>query len=180
LAPGGFHAQWTPSTKEYRYRLCFGEVPKAWSGYAWGLGSEPHLEGAEVSSDTLVQALREARGTRDFFAFHAASSTRRLRTLSQVEVGRGLGGAVWELRLQGSGFGRYQVRALVGGAALVAAGRLKEAAWRAALKDGVRFEGMLAPPQGLTLWALDYGSLGPFDTEATARLPGGPPFDGLG
>ncbi len=180
LAPAGFHAQWTPSSKEYRYRLCFGEVPKEWSRYAWELRRDPRLQGAEVSPDTLVQVLLEARGTRDFSAFHAASSPRRPRTLSQVEVGRGVEGAVWELRLRGNGFGRYQVRALLGGAALVAAGRLTEAAWRAALRDAVHFEGMLAPPQGLTLWSLDYDSLEPFHGETRPRLPEGPPFDGLG
>ena len=39
---------------------------------------------------------------------------------------------------------------------------------------------MLAPPQGLTLWALDYAGRGPFEAETRPRLPEGPPFDGLG
>lgn len=179
LAPRGFHAQWTPSTKEYRYRLCFGEAPRGWEAFSWEVQTEARLTGAEVSPEALVQALLQARGTRDFFAFHAASSPRRLRTLHEVEVYRGAAGALWELRLRGTGFGRYQVRALVGGAALVAAGKLEEAAWRAALKDAAPLSGMLAPPAGLTLWALDYGGLGPFDGETKARLPEGPPFDGV-
>jgi tRNA pseudouridine38-40 synthase len=178
-APSGFHAQWTPSTKEYRYRLSLGKTPAAWADYAWDVPSELRLAGADVSAEALVQALLQARGTRDFFAFHAASSVRRARTLSHVEARRGANG-VWELRLSGSGFGRYQVRALVGGAALLAAGRLAEAAWRAALDDAVRFAGMLAPPRGLTLWALDYAGQGPFDAERKPRLPDGPPFESLG
>jgi tRNA pseudouridine38-40 synthase len=178
-APPGFHAQWTPSTKEYRYRLSLGEAPQGWAAFAWDVRREPRLAGADVAPEALAQALLQARGTRDFFAFHAASSARRPRTLSHAEARRGAGG-VWELRLCGSGFGRYQVRALVGGAALVAAGRLTEAAWRAALEDAVRFEGMLAPPEGLTLWALDYAGRGPFDAEAHPQLPPGPPFDSVG
>jgi tRNA pseudouridine38-40 synthase len=180
LAPPGFHAQWTPSTKEYRYRLCFGEAPPGWGAYVWEVHKDARLAGAEASPEALCQALRQARGTRDFFAFHAASSARRPRTLSRVEARRTEAGEVWELRLWGSGFGRYQVRALLGGAALLAAGRLTEAAWRAALDDAVPFAGMLAPPQGLTLWALDYAGRGPFEAETGPRLADGPPFDGLG
>ena len=178
-APPGFHAQWTPSTKEYRYRLSFGGAPKAWAAYCWDVGREARLAGTDVAPEALLQALLQARGTRDFFAFHAGSSARRPRTLSHVEARRGTGG-VWELRLCGSGFGRYQVRALVGGAALLAAGVLTQADWRAALEDAVRFAGMLAPPEGLTLWALDYAGHGPFDAQAKPRLPEGPPFDGVG
>jgi tRNA pseudouridine38-40 synthase len=178
-APSGFHAQWTPCTKEYRYRLSLGAVPKAWTGYVWDVGQEARLHGAGLAAEALVQALLQARGTRDFFAFHAASSPRRPRTLSHIEVVAGRGG-LWELRLRGSGFGRYQVRALVGAAALVAAGRLAETAWRAALEDAVPFAGMLAPPEGLTLWALDYAGNGPFDATVQPRLPEGPPFEDVG
>jgi tRNA pseudouridine38-40 synthase len=178
-APEGFHAQWTPSTKEYRYRLSVALAPPPeWAGYAWDVHSDARLNGADVAPDRLLECLFHAIGTRDFFAFHAASSARRLRTLSQVEVRPGQGGLL-EVRLRGSGFGRYQVRALLGGAALVASGHLPAEAWRAALEDAVRFDGILAPAQGLTLWAQDYAGKGPFEDEANARLPPGPPFDAV-
>jgi tRNA pseudouridine38-40 synthase len=179
-APEGFHAQWTPSTKEYRYRLSLtGAPPPAWAGFAWDVGEDARLGGAEVALGRLTDCLLRAQGTRDFFAFHAASSARRPRTLSHVEVRLGEGELV-EVQLRGSGFGRYQVRALLGGAALVASGQLSEQAWEAALVDAVRFAGILAPAQGLTLWAQDYRGQGPFEDARDIRLPPGPPFCRVG
>ena len=178
-APAGFHAQWTPSSKEYRYRLSVGAAPGPWAAYAWDMGGDARLEGAAVEPEALARALLLAVGTRDFFAFHAASSIRRPRTLSDVQLTRGTDG-LWELRLVGLGFGRYHVRALVGGAARVAAGQLPEAAWRAALDEARPFPGLLAPAQGLVLWGLQYVEGGPFDARVRPQLPAGPPFDGVG
>jgi tRNA pseudouridine38-40 synthase len=173
-APEGFHAQWTPSIKEYRYRLLLGPPQPDWAPYAWDLTVDPAFSGAAPSADAMAEALALAPGRRDFFAFHAASSARRPRTLAKVActVRRGLA----EIRLLGDGFGRYQVRALVGGAALVASGRLSLDSWRAALEHGVRFPGLLAPGHGLTLWAIEYAGGQPF-AEAATQLPAGPPFE---
>jgi tRNA pseudouridine38-40 synthase len=179
LAPAGFHAQWTPSNKEYRYRLSLGAPPPRWAAFAWDARNEARLDGASVHPEALASALLRATGTRDFFAFHAASSIRRPRTLNSVELRLVMDG-LWELRLVGSGFGRYQVRALLGGAALVAAAKLPHEAWRAALEEAVPFPGLLAPPHGLVLWAVEYGGRGPFDVGAKAQLPEGPPFDVAG
>ncbi len=179
-APEGFHAQWTPSSKEYRYRLGQGPLPPGWDGFAWDLARESRLDGSRVDPSVLGAVLAEARGTRDFSAFHAASSLRRLRTLSRVEVKKDAPApGLWELRVHGTGFGRYQVRALVAAAALVAAQGVPWATWTAALETAVPFPGLLAPPEGLVLWRLHYGGRGPFDDEKanTLRLPAGPPFD---
>jgi tRNA pseudouridine38-40 synthase len=175
-APEGFHAQWSPSSKEYRYRLSVGIPPQRWAAYVWRLQTEARVRGP-VTAQALGRALAVAQGTRDFSAFHANSSVRRPRTLGLVECREGQDGLL-EVRLVGSGFGRYQVRALVGGAVLLASGQLTEAAWRAALEDAVPFEGLLAPPQGLVLWALDYGGRSPFDARL-GELPHGPPFEGV-
>jgi tRNA pseudouridine38-40 synthase len=177
-APPGFHAQWTPSQKEYRYRLSAGPPPCAWAPYAWDVQGDARLDRGPLLPEALRETLLSAIGTRDFFAFHAASSTRRPRTLRSVELHLGADG-LWEVRLVGTGFGRYQIRALLGGAALVATGQLPLEAWRAALEEARRFPGMLAPAHGLALWALDYGGRGPFDAEVKGHLPEGPPFDAL-
>ena len=174
-ASPGFHAQWSASSKEYRYRFCDGPAPASWAGSAWELPTEPRFEGRPVEADALGQVLAEATGTRDFSAFHASSSVRRPRTLSRVELCGGADG-VWEVRLSGDGFGRYQVRALVGGAALVAAGCLPRPTWREALERATRFEGLLAPPQGLILWSVDFGAEGPFAGQRGERCPPEPPF----
>jgi tRNA pseudouridine38-40 synthase len=174
-APEGFHAQWTPSTKEYRYRLALDTPPAHWAPYTWDVGADPALAGTLPVPETMAEALALAAGTRDFFAFHAASSVRRLRTLARVECLPSREG-LWELRFLGDGFGRYQVRALVGGAALVASGRLSWDSWRAALQQAVPFHGLLAPGHGLTLWAIEYVGPQPF-ARAPRRLPSGPPFE---
>jgi tRNA pseudouridine38-40 synthase len=176
-APEGFHAQWSPSTKEYRYRLALGALPAPWAGGAWEVRSEPRLSGRVPDPAALAHALAEAMGRRDFAAFHAASSPRRPRTLLRAEV-RAAAEGLLDVRMAGDGFGRYQVRALVGGAALVAAGRLSPGAWRAAVEEATRFEGLLAPAHGLILWALDFGAPSPFPPGAAERCPREPPFVG--
>src|SRR5262244_742661 len=47
-APSGFHAQWSASWKEYRYRLALGAEPAAWAGLAWDVGRHPRLAGCRV------------------------------------------------------------------------------------------------------------------------------------
>jgi tRNA pseudouridine38-40 synthase len=174
-AAPGFHAQWTPSTKEYRYRFAAGAPPRDWAGFAWDLSSEERGAGKPIDPATLGEALALAVGTRDFFAFHAASSVRRPRTLAEVALVH-RPPDLWELRLRGDGFGRYQVRALVGGAALVASGQLEPALWRAALEEARPFPGLLAPPHGLTLWAVSYPGTELFGAREDLA-PRGPPFD---
>src|SRR5215468_1250103 len=160
-APPGFHAQWSASWKEYRYRLALGPVPPAWGALAWHVAEHPRLAGARLDLARLSSALSRARGARDFSAFHAASSVRRTRTLLETEVTEV--GTLVELRLRGDAFGRYGVRLLVGGAALVAAGKLSLAAWDAALAGEAAIEGLRAPAGGLTLWEVGYPpALDPF------------------
>ena len=83
---------------------------------------------------------------------------------------------LWELRVRGMGFGRYQVRALVAAAALVASGTVAHEGWTASLDTAAPFPGLLAPPAGLILWSLDYGGRGPFDGQQPRALPAEPPF----
>src|SRR5678815_5283071 len=47
-APDGFHAQWSSTWKEYRYRLATGPVPAAWRGLVWETVTHPRLEGRMV------------------------------------------------------------------------------------------------------------------------------------
>jgi tRNA U38,U39,U40 pseudouridine synthase TruA len=85
-------------------------------------------------------------------------------------------GDLVEVRLRGDAFGRYGVRLLVGGAVLVATGRLDRSAWEAALAGDRRFQGLRAPAAGLTLWEVGYPpALDPF-VGHLAPLPRRPPF----
>jgi len=173
-APDGFHAQWSSTSKEYRYRLATGALPERWSGLVWETSAHPRLAGRSIDLDRVRRALERAVGTRDFSALHAASSVRRLRTLLGVTWWE-RDGAV-ELGLRGDAFGRYGVRLLVGGAVLVGAGLVDEGTWERALETAESFEGLRAPAAGLTLWSVGYPErLDPF-ARVTPRLPGEPPF----
>jgi tRNA pseudouridine38-40 synthase len=177
-APDGFHAQWSSVSKEYRYRLSTEPVPDDWRGLVWEIGTHPRLAGQPVNLARLRQALERAVGTRDFSALHAPSSVRRPRTLEAIswrECGTGV-----EVGLRGDAFGRYGVRLLVGGAALVAAGLLDTERWERALETAEAFDGLRAPAGALTLWSVSYpDGLDPF-AGVPPRLPALPPFVPLG
>ena len=173
-APDGFHAQWSSTWKEYRYRLATGPVPPAWEGLVWDTATHPRLEGRTVDLGRVRWALERAVGTRDFSALHAPSSVRRPRTLQDVRWWEKDG--VVEIALRGDAFGRYGVRLLVGGAVLVGAGLAGEGTWERALDAATAFEGLRAPAPGLTLWGVGYPEeLEPF-AGVTPRLPAVPPF----
>jgi len=173
-APDGFHAQWSTTWKEYRYRLAVGPVPAAWTGLVWETHTHPRLAGRAVDLARVRWALERAVGTRDFSALHAASSVRRPRTLLSAAWWER--GGVVELALRGDAFGRYGVRLLVGGAVLVGAGLVEDGAWERALESATAFEGLRAPAAGLTLWTVGYPErLEPF-AGVSPRLPERPPF----
>ncbi len=110
-APHKFSAQWKASGKQYRYRLLLEDDPR-WAAFAWRV---------DVNVTRLQAVLRHAVGTHDFFAFHEKASPRILRTIERIDVVPLDLGRV-DVRITGSGFGRYQVRYLVGGAVAVARG----------------------------------------------------------
>jgi tRNA pseudouridine38-40 synthase len=168
-APARFHAQFKATGKEYRYRLLLEDDPQ-WSPYAWRVDVDP----ARVEA-----VLQHALGTHDFWAFHEKSSGRIPRTVLSVEVEQAGRGRV-DLRLQGTGFGRYQVRYLVGGAVGVARGEIRESDYVAGIERAVEFAGAKAPAQGLILWEVFYppafDPFSPADRAASAGVPREPPF----
>jgi len=179
LARPEFHAQWSAVEKEYRYRLQLcGSAAEEWGPFAWAPEQQPRLH-AQVAPERLAELLRYAEGTRDFIAFHEKSSVRRPRTLMAAELVE-LGGGLFEARLRGDGFARYQVRYLVGSAVATAGGKLSEEQWRAALDRGEAIPGFKAPAEGLVLWEVRYPSgVDPFPgelREAAPGVPGEPPF----
>ncbi len=181
--PGSFHAQWSASGKAYRYRLRLGGAEDAaWAPYALDVPGDPLLQGpgaVGVTPERLEALLGAAVGTRDFIAFHEKSSPRKPRTLESATL-HALGGGLYEARLSGDGFARYQVRYLVGSALKVAAGLLSEDAWKAALETGAALEGLKAPAQGLVLWEVRYPpDVDPFTAGERLHPPGlplEPPF----
>jgi len=173
-AAPGFHPQFSAVEKEYRYRLLVRDPLSAWRPYAW---HDPAWS-QDLDPARLKALLRKAEGTRDFIAFHEKSSAQKLRTLSSCELLE-LRGGLWDVRLRGTGFGRYQVRYLVGTAVAVARGQLPEEAYLRALESGEPIQGTKAPASGLTLWEVRYPQgTDPFtaDRGRPEGLPPGPPW----
>ncbi|HEY8206603.1 MAG TPA: tRNA pseudouridine(38-40) synthase TruA [Myxococcaceae bacterium] len=177
-----FHAQWSARGKEYRYRLALGGTPpEAWRPYCWHPPEHPRLAGRPPPEPERVAALlARAGGQRDFWAFHEKASARKPRRLHAAELLPLAPPGLFEARLRGDSFGRYQVRYLVGGAVAVACGALSEQEWEDALGSAREIPGLKAPPEGLVLWSVAYPEeLDPFTREERARaegLPPGPPF----
>ncbi len=168
-APPKFSAQWKASGKEYRYRLALDDDP-AWKPFAWR---------TEVDRARLEAVLQHAVGTHDFIAFHEKSSARALRTISSIKVNQPAPQRL-DVQIIGSGFGRYQVRYLVGGAVAVARGETREEDYVAGIERQVEFAGTKAPAEGLVLWQVFYPpAFDPFPAAvrlAAAGVPRGPPF----
>mgnify|MGYP002347892466 CR=1 FL=1 len=141
-----FHAAWSASGKEYRYRLSeVGDVGR------------------------LLEAAALVPGTRDFRVFHFKTSQVRPRTVFAVEL---LGGDT--LRFTGSGFGRFMVRMLVGGLLQVSRGEIPLDVFRAGLDAQQNFHCPTAPPGPLTLWSVAYpAELDPFSAGDRATSPPG-------
>ncbi|MFY1829960.1 tRNA pseudouridine synthase A [Myxococcus fulvus] len=176
--PQGFHAQWSASGKAYRYRLRLGgPQTEDWAPYSLDVPGEPGLlgRGSGVTPERVAELLARAQGTRDFIAFHEKSSPQKPRTLESATLHE-RGGGLYEVRLVGDGFARYQVRYVVGGALKVAAGLLPEEAWHAALETGAAMEGFKAPAHGLMLWEVHYPpKVDPFTAPERLQPPGLPP-----
>lgn len=175
-----FHAQWSAAGKTYCYRVQLGgTVAEAWRPYVMNVAEEPALEHHPVRPERFAELLGLAVGQRDFAAFHENSSPRKPRLLEAASVHE-LGGGLFEVRLRGDAFARYQVRYLVGSALLAAAGRISEEQWRGALEHSERISGLKAASAGLVLWEVRYPpKLDPFTpAERTdpPGLPSGPPF----
>lgn len=176
-APKGFHAQWSALGKAYHYRLAPHGLPPGWEGAAWDPSGEPRLQGARLDLERLEALLSLACGTRDFSAFHESSSKAKPRQLHAATLHASADGQLWEIRLKGDGFGRYMVRYLVGSAIAVAADRLAEADFRAALESAHPLAGLKAPGEGLILWEVHYpADRQPFAPDTGDGVPTHPPF----
>ncbi len=128
-----FHAAWSATCKEYRYQLDPSEVGE------WQL---------------LRQAAALVPGTRNFKVFHFKTSAEQDRTVTQVEVLEGPGGA--SLRFVGEGFARHMVRMLAGAITAVSRGELALEVFRSGLEQQRQFHCPTAAAAPLTLWSVGY------------------------
>lgn len=176
-----FHAQWSCTGKEYRYRLDLGNSSRnrSWADLSWRLADDPRLGGRKVELDLLERFLRRCVGTRDFSSFHAKSSVRKQRQLRRASL-HDLGDGLFEVRVVGDSFARYQVRYVIGSCAAAASGLLAAEQLESAIEHSTPIPGLRAPPEGLVLWEVFYAEeVDPFDARVRGSapcLPREPPF----
>lgn len=149
--PAAFHARFDATGKTYRYRIVTADVVSPFERwFVW------HVPG-RLDVDAMRDAARVLPGQRDWSSFQAAGTEVEdaVRTVRQVDVRATEDGLTVEVR--GDGFLRHMVRILVGTLVDVGAGRRSPASIPVLVdaKDR-RLAGDTAPPQGLTLVAVDY------------------------
>ena len=161
-----FHARFDARGKVYRYRLAAGPVANPLDRrYVWHL-PQPVDRAAMQAAGALL------RGRHDFAAFQTAAGERgpgsTERTIADLRVvtepgpawsapaGERCGGIIG-VEVQGDGFLRHMVRAIVGTLVEVGRARRSVADVAAALASGKRARaGPTAPARGLFLVRVDY------------------------
>jgi tRNA pseudouridine38-40 synthase len=170
--PAGFHARFDARAKIYQYRICNADVVLPFERrYVW------HLPGP-LDVEAMGRAAALLEGRHDFAAFQGAGSdtptTERTITRSRIVHG---GVAIdnpqstihnpqspihnppstLSYLIEGDGFLRHMVRAIVGSLVEVGRGRRAPEWLREVLASRDRARaGPTAPPEGLFLAAVDY------------------------
>jgi tRNA pseudouridine38-40 synthase len=147
-----FHARFDATSKRYRYRLWNGDVMNPFErAYVW------HVPGA-LDVPAMAEAAASVEGRHDFAAFQtvggAPGPTERVITLSTIACGES---GLITYDVEGDGFLRHMVRAIVGTLTEVGRGR-RTAAWmREVVASRDRSQaGQTAPPHGLFLVNVGY------------------------
>jgi tRNA pseudouridine38-40 synthase len=152
----GFHAQFHATGKAYRYRIVTSAVLSPFDRwFVW------HTPGSR-DVDAMRRAAALLVGRHDFASFQArgssvADTVRRVERLEIVEAAGEL-----TVHVEGDGFLRHMVRAMVGTLADVGAGLRDPVSMPSILaaRDR-RVAGPTAPAAGLTLVAVRYGTAPP-------------------
>jgi len=150
-AQPGFHARYHAKGKSYRYRIATTPVRSPFDRwFVWHVPGPRDVEAMRRAAALLV-------GTHDFASFQSAGSVIRhtVRTLTRVEVREAAGELVVEV--DGTGFLRHMVRAIVGTLDEVGQGARPVASLRGVLAARDRAAaGPTAPAAGLTLVSVRY------------------------
>ena len=148
-----FHARFSAVRKTYRYVIRRAAVEDVFTNrYAW------HVPG-RLDLDAVQKAALQLCGEHDFTSFCAASTPidDKRRRLYQLDVRMDDG--YLTIECTGNGFLRHMVRIVVGTLVDVGRGRLQADAMPAILAAHDRKRaGITAPPHGLSLWHVEYGS----------------------
>ena len=166
-APDDFHARFSASAREYRYRINVGPVPDPFdAAFVWHHASDPDLAAMRAAARHLV-------GQHDFTSFcrHPGAGKPTVRDLQRVTVHRR--GDRLELGFRANAFLHQMVRALTGTLVAVGEGTLDPEEIPAILAARDRSKArQMAPAHGLTLERVVYGG-------ASTALSSAISFDGL-
>jgi tRNA pseudouridine38-40 synthase len=171
LAASGFSARFSARSKMYRYRISNTRVMSPFQRrFAW------HVSRA-LDLDAMNDAARRLLGEHDFASFQGAPSrsernklaanadrdtTRTVTRSVWTEEPIAGGGRLLTYEVEGTGFLKYMVRALVGTLVEVGDGRRSPASLRDVLESRDRgAAGPTAPPEGLYLVRVDYDAAAP-------------------
>ncbi len=158
-APEGFHATIHAKRKRYRYVIDNHPVRDAFQRhYTWHYPVPLDVEAMDRAAQCLV-------GTHDFRSFQTSGSERKtsVRTVFEVQSRRGEGAQhrLVRIEIEANGFLYNMVRTIVGSLVRIGRGARPES-WLAEVLAAMdrRVAGPTAPPQGLFLVCVDYGSDG--------------------
>jgi tRNA pseudouridine38-40 synthase len=146
-----FHARFSARAKSYRYQIANVAVANPFTrAFAWHVPEPLDLVAMRAAAGTLI-------GTHDFSAFQSTgtdvSSTVRTLTRSEVVDREGL----LSYEVDGNGFLRHMVRAIVGTLVEIGRGWRPPDAVRTLLEGGRRAQaGPTAPAHGLILVKVEY------------------------
>ncbi len=158
-APAGFDARRWATGRRYRYTLWNQPAADPFSSAtAWHVEQPLDLTAMRLACDALY-------GEQDFSSFcrrppvEGASLVRIVRQADWLDLGNGM----VRFEIEASSFCQQMVRSIVGTMVDVGRGKRKAGEMAAVVRARSRAAaGQLAPPHGLCLWEVSYGSAGFF------------------
>jgi tRNA pseudouridine38-40 synthase len=156
-----FNARFSARAKLYQYRIVNAEVVSPFDRrYAWHVPRALNLE-------DLRDAARALEGEHDFASFQSSGNnvTTTVRTITAshwTQTPLQEGGRLLIYEIAGNGFLKYMVRAVIGTLVEIGSGRRPVDSMERLLVSGNRADaGPTAPPHGLYLVRVDYGTAAP-------------------
>lgn len=153
VVPDDFHARFSATRRYYLYRILNRRSPPALDkGKVWWLP-------VDLDAEAMHEAAQHLIGKHDFTTFRAAQcqANSPVKTLDRLDVARY--GELIEVRADARSFLHNQVRSMVGSLRQVGEGKWIPRDLKRALDQADRAAcGPVAPPEGLYLLKVGYGS----------------------